>query len=88
MKGVVSLNESYELIIAAKRETWEAHNVRFLHLPTVDLTKAPSLENLVEGVSFIKDVAASGGTSYVHCKAGRSRSATLVSCYIMKVSLS
>lgn len=30
--------------------------------------------------------SASPGTVYVHCKAGRTRSATLVGCYLMMVS--
>ena len=30
--------------------------------------------------------SASGDSVYVHCKAGRTRSATVVACYLMKVS--
>lgn len=49
------------------------------------------------GVSFINrfipqriqikdDIECATGTVYVHCKAGRTRSATLVGCYLMIVS--
>jgi len=46
---------------------------------------APSQEILLEGVEFIKKNIVNGGVVYVHCKAGRSRSATLVGCYLMEV---
>jgi len=38
---------------------------------------------LKEGVEFIKNMK-DEGTVYVHCKAGRTRSATLVACYLME----
>ena len=47
--------------------------------------EAPSQEMLIEGVRFINDNISKGGRVYVHCKAGRSRSATLVGCYLMEV---
>lgn len=33
------------------------------------------------------DHSTNSGTVYVHCKAGRTRSATLVGCYLMMVSV-
>ena len=57
----------------------------FLHLPTVD-RQAPSHQQLCEGVAWILDEAQSGkGSVYVHCKAGRARSATLVAAYLIEV---
>ena len=47
--------------------------------------EAPSQEMLLIGVEFIKENIVNGGIVYVHCKAGRSRSATLVGCYLMEV---
>ena len=40
---------------------------------------------IFRGVSFIEEVIASDpeASVYVHCKAGRTRSATLVGCYLM-----
>ena len=59
--------------------------VAFLHLPTVD-RQAPSQRQVGEGVAWILDKAQSGkGTVYVHCKAGRARSATLVAAYLIEV---
>ena len=56
-----------------------------LHFKVVDMFEAPSQEMLIEGVDFINRKSVDGGVVYVHCKAGRSRSATLVGCYLMKV---
>ena len=60
--------------------------VAFLHLPTVD-RQAPSHQQVCEGVAWILDEGQSGkGTVYVHCKAGRARSATLVAAYLIEVA--
>lgn len=40
--------------------------------------------NVETAVSFMEEVAADGKTCYVHCKAGRTRSATIAACYLMK----
>lgn len=78
---------------------WRAHNVEFLQLSTTDIFQAPSQEKLERGVEFINKFSATPnrmlknsdstndvrqpGTVYVHCKAGRTRSATLVGCYLI-----
>merc|ERR1711931_15502 len=87
IKGVVSMNENYELkMFSNTKEDWEKLGMaNFLQLPTTDIFHAPSVEKLVEGVEFIKSVVDQDTESsvYVHCKAGRTRSATLVGCYLM-----
>lgn len=74
------------------------HNVEFLQLSTTDIFEAPCQEKLKTGVNFINKFRSSSAnevsdsvlkppaTVYVHCKAGRTRSATLVGCYLMMVS--
>ena len=60
--------------------------VAFLNLPTTDIFSAPSQQRLEEGVAWMVDEASSGkGSVYVHCKAGRARSATLVAAYLIQV---
>ena len=60
--------------------------VAFLNLPTTDLFSAPNQQRLEEGVAWMIDETSSGkGSVYVHCKAGRARSATLVAAYLMQV---
>jgi atypical dual specificity phosphatase len=68
-------------------QEWESRGVKFLQLHTRDIFETPCQEKLKKGVSFINEVAGSGGSVYVHCKAGRTRSATLVGCYLMQVGL-
>ncbi|CAG9808757.1 unnamed protein product [Chironomus riparius] len=102
IKGVVSMNEDYELwFLSNNAEQWKDVGVKFLQLPTTDIFESPNQEKLNNGVNFmnsfltkeskIKDLSLSHsnndtneiGTVYVHCKAGRTRSATLVGCYLM-----
>lgn len=67
-------------------QEWRAAGVEQLRLSTVDLTGVPSLENLHRGVDFALKYREQGTSVYVHCKAGRSRSATLVAAYLIRVS--
>ena len=86
IKGVVSMNEDYELaLFSHQTEGWKKLGVEFLQLSTTDIFSAPSQEKLARGVDFISDItkAHKGSSVYVHCKAGRTRSATLVGCYLM-----
>jgi len=46
---------------------------------------APTQEKLALGVKFLLDHVRRKEQVYVHCKAGRTRSATLVACYLMQV---
>jgi len=84
IKGVVSMNEDYELqLFSHMAKGWSGLGVEFLQLPTTDIFSAPSQTKLAEGVSFIRQLEGEGSV-YVHCKAGRTRSATLVGCYLME----
>ncbi|XP_076043565.1 protein tyrosine phosphatase, mitochondrial 1 isoform X2 [Oratosquilla oratoria] len=68
------------------KQGWASAGVEFLQLSTTDIFEAPCQEKLQEGVEFISNFIAQKkpGFIYVHCKAGRTRSATLVGCYLMK----
>jgi len=82
--GVVSLNENYELLLGVTTgEEWKASGVEFLQLNTPDILHAPSQDKLRSGVEFIREFEKTDKSVYVHCKAGRTRSATLVGCYLM-----
>lgn len=85
IKAVVSMNEDYELkFLSNMHKEWSAHGVDFLQLSTTDIFVAPCQEKLRLGVDFLRQHRAAGHTVYVHCKAGRTRSATLVGCYLMQ----
>ncbi|KAM9148803.1 phosphatidylglycerophosphatase and protein-tyrosine phosphatase 1 isoform 2-T2 [Pangshura tecta] len=70
---------------ARSRREWEAMGVEQLRLSTVDLTGVPTLENLQRGVEFVLKHRECGNSVYVHCKAGRSRSATMVAAYLIQL---
>ena len=88
--GVVCLVESHEIehSWALSAADWEKLGVRYHWLPTKDFFSAPPLELIQPAVDFINDVGANGKSVYVHCKAGRTRSANVVACYLMQVSRS
>uniref|UniRef100_A0A0D9WIU5 phosphatidylglycerophosphatase n=1 Tax=Leersia perrieri TaxID=77586 RepID=A0A0D9WIU5_9ORYZ len=82
VKGVVTLNESYETLVPTS--LYQAHGINHLEIPTRDYLFAPSLEDICQAVDFIHRNASQGGSTYVHCKAGRGRSTTIVLCYLIK----
>ncbi|KAK3920423.1 Phosphatidylglycerophosphatase and protein-tyrosine phosphatase 1 [Frankliniella fusca] len=80
IKAVISMNEDYELrLFSNDAEAWKQFGVEFLQLSTVDIFETPCQEKLLKGVAFINKFRAgeNKGSVYVHCKAGRTRSATL-----------
>lgn len=86
VRGVISMNEDYELKwLSNMEQEWASAGVNFLQLSTTDIFEVPCQEKLQQGVDFIQDFENQGkdGLVYVHCKAGRTRSATLVACYLM-----
>ncbi|XP_006654671.1 phosphatidylglycerophosphate phosphatase PTPMT2-like [Oryza brachyantha] len=82
VRGVVTLNESYETLVPTS--LYQAHGINHLEIPTRDYLFAPSIEDICQAVDFIHRNASQGGSTYVHCKAGRGRSTTIVLCYLIK----
>ncbi|BDA48928.1 probable phosphatidylglycerophosphatase and protein-tyrosine phosphatase at N-terminal half [Coccomyxa sp. Obi] len=82
VRAVVTLNEDFEVFISS--EQYKENGINHLHIPTVDYLYAPPLKDLHRGVQFIAEQAAAGEVTYVHCKAGRGRSTTLVICYLVR----
>lgn len=76
--GVINTCEEY----AGPQQAYERAGIEQLRLPTVDFTH-PSLESVKRGVAFIDDHAAKEGAVYLHCKAGRARSATIAICWLV-----
>ncbi|RDX99395.1 putative dual specificity protein phosphatase DSP8, partial [Mucuna pruriens] len=81
VRGVITLNESYETLVSTT--LYDAHGIDHLVIPTRDYCFAPSLHDIRRAVDFIHENALSGRTTYVHCKAGRGRSTTIVICYLV-----
>jgi len=61
---------------------YEKCNIDYFALPTTDFT-CPGIENIEKGVSIIQQYQDKHEKVYVHCKAGRGRSATIVFCWLV-----
>ncbi|KAG8564543.1 hypothetical protein GDO81_016514 [Engystomops pustulosus] len=83
--GVITMNEEYETrLLCHSSQEWKSLGVEQLRLSTVDFTGVPTLEHLQEGVAFVHKHREMGHSVYIHCKAGRSRSATMVAAYLIE----
>ncbi|KAH0450915.1 hypothetical protein IEQ34_021607 [Dendrobium chrysotoxum] len=82
VRGVVTLNEPYETLVPSS--LYKAHGIDHLVIPTRDYLFAPSVVDISRAVDFIHRNASCGGITYVHCKAGRGRSTTIVLCYLIE----
>nr|GEX23853.1 putative dual specificity protein phosphatase DSP8 [Tanacetum cinerariifolium] len=80
--GVITLNEPYETLVPTS--LYRAHDIDHLIIPTRDYLFAPSFYDIDRAVEFIHRNVTSGKTTYVHCKAGRGRSTTIVLCYLVE----
>lgn len=80
--GVITLNEPYETLVPTS--LYHAHGIDHLVIPTRDYCFAPSLSDICLAVDFIHENVLQGWTTYVHCKAGRGRSTTIVICYLVE----
>ena len=77
--GVVNTCEEYGGPVAAYQQA----NIEQFRMPTIDFTH-PHIDDVEAAVKFIKKHASGGGTVYVHCKAGRARSATVALCWLVE----
>ncbi|KAK9095230.1 hypothetical protein Scep_026699 [Stephania cephalantha] len=82
VRGVVTLNEPYETLVPTS--LYHAHGIDHLVIPTRDYLFAPSYGDICQAVDFIHRNTSNGSRTYVHCKAGRGRSTTIVLCYLIQ----
>lgn len=78
VRAVVNTCEEY----AGPVEEYSRLGIEQMRMPTTDFTP-PRLADVRRAVAFIASKADRGETVYVHCKAGRARSATVVACWLM-----
>ncbi|KAI5083322.1 hypothetical protein GOP47_0003065 [Adiantum capillus-veneris] len=82
VEAVITLNESYETLVSSS--LYKSQKIKHLVIPTRDYLFAPSFEDIERAVDFIHRNIERGKATYVHCKAGRGRSTTIVLCYLVK----
>jgi len=63
------------------------HFEQHRHFPTINDT-APSIDHLLEGIQFIKDVHDGGGKVYIHCEGGMGRAPSMGAAYLMYIGMS
>ncbi len=85
--GIVCLNEPHETDHewVAKKSDWESRGIKYYWLPVPDFMFSPSHWDIDHAVKFIREIEDTRKSVYVHCKAGRTRSATVVAGYLMQV---
>lgn len=79
ISGVINMCEEY----AGPLAQYEKLGIEQLWLPTTDF-QHPTPDMVERGASFIEQHKRQGGQVYVHCKAGRARSATVVLWWLVK----
>jgi atypical dual specificity phosphatase len=77
--GVVNTCREY----AGPCQTYLDLGMEQFHMPTVDFTH-PRMDDISDAVEFIEKHVKNGGKVYIHCKAGRARSATVAMCWMIK----
>lgn len=77
--GVVNTCEEY----SGPRGEYQRLGIEQFHMPTVDFTH-PRFDDVCRAVDFIQQHANQQGKVYIHCKAGRARSATVAMCWLIK----
>ncbi|KAK1699274.1 hypothetical protein QYE76_015971 [Lolium multiflorum] len=82
VKGVVTLTEPFETLVPTS--DYEANDMENLKIPTPDYYAAPSIDDICRALLFMNRHASGGHSTYIHCKAGRGRSTTVVLCYLIR----
>ena len=81
------MNQDYEFpIFSNPAPECKALDVACLQLAITDIFEVFAQDKLLKGVNFISSISDRHPNSsiYVHCKASRTRSATLVGCYLIE----
>lgn len=79
VRAVVNTCEEY----GGPKSQYDRHGIEQLHIPTTDFTH-PRLSDVEAAVEFIQKYKLQNDSVYIHCKAGRARSATIAMCWLIK----
>jgi protein-tyrosine phosphatase len=76
------VNAILNLVSETRPSQFDPNVVVQKHVPMTDFVH-PFSEDVKSGVCFIDDQLKQGKTVYVHCRAGKGRSATVVMCWLV-----
>ena len=79
VRAVVNTCEEYP----GPQAEYDKFGIEQLRIPTTDFTH-PKMSDVERAVEFIERHVQDEKTVYIHCKAGRARSATVALCWLMK----
>uniref|UniRef100_A0A915IZ39 Uncharacterized protein n=1 Tax=Romanomermis culicivorax TaxID=13658 RepID=A0A915IZ39_ROMCU len=84
--AVVCMTMPHEVnnFFAAGRSDFEKLGVKYYACPSNDFNPNLKARDVHEAVKFIRQFENTDKSVYVHCKAGRARSAVTVMCYVME----
>lgn len=83
IKAVLTMNEDHELEYGIPAQEWKRLGIDFKQSPVTDYIGVASLEQIKDNIEFIKKHQDLNQTVYIHCKAGRYRSALMTGCYLI-----
>lgn len=83
VKAVLTMNQDHELLYSISKAEWSSLGVEYLQVEVEDYIGVASLEQIEKSINFINKHKNLNQCVYVHCKAGRYRSALIVACYLI-----
>ena len=84
IKAVLTMNQDHELVHSISKAEWQSIGVEQMQIAVEDYVGVADTSQLEKAVSFIEHHKSRNQCVYVHCKAGRYRSALVVACYLIK----
>lgn len=84
VKAILTMNQDHELEYSIPKSEWLNHGVEVLQVSVEDYTGVASLDQIEASMAFISKHRELNQCVYVHCKAGRYRSALIVACYLIR----
>ncbi len=88
VSAVLSINEAWERVprgpsLPYTKEEWETLRVNYEEMDALD-HEVVSLEDIKKGAAAIHKQVSTGKNIFIHCRAGRGRSATLIAGYFIE----
>ena len=83
VNAILTLNEDHELEYSISKKEWLNINVDHKQIAIRDYIGVASLNQIIDAVDYINKHKSLDQCVYVHCKAGRYRSALIVACYLI-----